>query len=376
MKRVIAALAAALTLVIAMAGYRWWDERRPWQQWLAFKRVFIQADGRVIDRTAGLRSTSEGQAYTLFFALAANDPVTFERVLHWTTDNLAAGDLTARLPAWLWGRGEDGSWGVLDANAASDADLWIAYTLLEAARLWQRPQLRTTGLALLAQIKAREVAEIPPLGAMLIPAPFGFQAENGDWRLNPSYLPEFQFRYLQQVEPDGPWGQLWRNHLLAMSRLVTAGVAPDWYRVTASGEIGADPVSGRVSSYDAIRVYLWAGMTEPEPGSANQLLGLLGGYRSVLAGREAPPEKLDFRDLSVSGGEPIGFSAAVLPFLARLDEDSVAKQRQRLKKGRADGNLGVPPHYYDQVLGLFGEGWSDGRFRFGVHGQVIPRWQQ
>src|SRR6476646_1758537 len=33
------------------------------QSWAAYRQRFIQADGRVIDREAGDRSTSEGQAY-------------------------------------------------------------------------------------------------------------------------------------------------------------------------------------------------------------------------------------------------------------------------------------------------------------------------
>ena len=46
---------------------------------------------------------AKGQSYALFFALVANDQATFDKVLAWTERHLAEGDLSARLPAWLWG---------------------------------------------------------------------------------------------------------------------------------------------------------------------------------------------------------------------------------------------------------------------------------
>ncbi|MGL5105720.1 MAG: glycosyl hydrolase family 8, partial [Plesiomonas shigelloides] len=43
-----------------------------WPAWEAFKRNFIDPQGRVIDRSdTRLITTSEGQSYALFFALVA-----------------------------------------------------------------------------------------------------------------------------------------------------------------------------------------------------------------------------------------------------------------------------------------------------------------
>ncbi|MDP3859610.1 MAG: cellulose synthase complex periplasmic endoglucanase BcsZ [Stagnimonas sp.] len=382
MKWLAAALIAAVTLA-ALAGALWyWQWTRPWQAWRDYSRVFIQADGRVVDRTAADRSTSEGQAYSLFFALVADDRAAFERILRWTGDNLCAGKPGEQLPAWLWGRRDDGSWGVKDENPAADADLWIVYSLLEADRLWGRPDWRRLAARMLALIKARELAEIPGVGTMLLPAPQGFQLEDGSWRLNPSYLPEFQLRYLSAVDAGGPWAAVWGNHLRQMQALLRRGLAPDWYQISPAGAPVRDTVSGGRGSYDAIRVYLWAGLTEAGStggGKGNALLSLLRPYAALLAVHGLPPENLDFESGETSGGAPLGFSAAVLPFLARVDEDTAAIQRRRLKISRQQGetgNLGSPPHYYDQVLALFGEGWSDKRYQFDSEGRVIPRWSK
>jgi endoglucanase len=88
----------------------------------------------------------------------------FAQLLRWTGNNLAEGDLARHLPAWLWGRNEQQQWQVLDANNASDADLWIAYSLLEAGRLWQQPAYTQLGQRLLWRIAAQTVRKLPGLG--------------------------------------------------------------------------------------------------------------------------------------------------------------------------------------------------------------------
>jgi endoglucanase len=70
-----------------------------WPAWQQFKQYYISGSGRVIDPSSPQKiTTSEGQSYGMFFALVANDRPTFDRLLNWTENNLAAGDLTSHLP--------------------------------------------------------------------------------------------------------------------------------------------------------------------------------------------------------------------------------------------------------------------------------------
>src|SRR5215831_8398321 len=127
-----------------------------WQLWKNYTAVFMDNQVRVIDHDASDRTTSEGQAYALFFALVANDRARFDGLLRWTELNLAGGDLGAHLPAWLWGQAPDKSWGVRDANPAADADLWMAYTLLEAGKAWREPRYTSLGRDLAKRIAVEE----------------------------------------------------------------------------------------------------------------------------------------------------------------------------------------------------------------------------
>lgn len=349
-----------------------WHAHRPWTAWEDFRSGFVQADGRVVDHTAAARSTSEGQAYGLFFALVANDEDAFARILDWAQNNLAGGDLNRNLPAWLWGEDPEAGWGIRDPNAASDADLWIAYALLEAARLWGRPAYEALGRQVLWNVRTREVAAAGELGPILLPAPDGFRHGELGWRLNPSYLPEFQLRYFQVVDPSGPWSAVHRTADQMMPKVVINGVAPDWFEFDPRLGVQPDAKTGGIASYDAIRTYLWAGMT---PDS--KWLPLLAPFVGVIKKRGLPPERVDPQTRAIDGGSPLGFSAAVLPFLDAMNEDSLLeKQIKRLAESRINGALGDPAHYYDQVLALFGEGWLSGRYRFDRDGRMTPRWRR
>src|SRR5580658_2807812 len=135
-----------------------------WTAYRTFTARFVQADGRVIDySTPTQQTTSEGQSYAMFFALVANDRASFDRLLNWTRTNLAGNQFDVqnmRLPSWQWGRKPDGSYGVLDPNSASDSDLWIAYDLLQAGRLWREASYTKLGEALAEQIVSKEVTSL------------------------------------------------------------------------------------------------------------------------------------------------------------------------------------------------------------------------
>lgn len=355
---------------LAAAG----DATAAWPAWDRFGDRFIQADGRVIDLTFGGKSTSEGQSYALFFALVANDRARFDTVLEWTSANLADGRLGEQLPGWLWGKHEDGHWAIQDRNAAADADLWLAYTLLEAGRLWQAPQYDTLGRKLLALVREHEVADAGAAGVVLLPGPVGFTLSNERFRLNPSYLPGFMFEYFAAIDSKGPWAQIWQSYMRVAPQLYAAGVAPDAYVVSSRGVVSQDTERAPSGSYDAIRVYLWAGMSGEQ---SQEIVRLLAPFAELIRARGAPPEKVNpATGVALEGDySPSGFAGAALPFLAALHEDELLRaQVSRLTIEAVRAKLGAATNYYDQALILFGQGWLDEQYRFDEQGRLQPQW--
>ncbi|MGF6778220.1 cellulose synthase complex periplasmic endoglucanase BcsZ [Paraburkholderia sp. GAS334] len=344
-----------------------------WPRWEQFKRDFVSKDGRVIDAgSADSRTVSEGQSYGLFFALVANDRVTFDAILQWTEVNLARGDLTSHLPSWLWGRGENGQWGVLDTNAASDADLWIAYALLEAGRVWNERSYTARGALLARRVLDEESATVPGLGLTLLPGPSGFHSAD-TWRVNPSYSPVQVIRGIAAHLPDDA---RWPRLLASTGRLLTDtaphGFAPDWALYQTGRGFVPDADTHAVSAYNAIRVYLWAGTLNAQDPLAQTLLTRFAPFAGFIATHGAPPETVDATTGVVGANMGnAGFSAVAVPFLDAGGQTALA-DAQVARVAQLDRE--TPPGYYTGVLTLFGLGWRDGYYRFAADGTLNLRW--
>jgi endoglucanase len=358
-----------------------------WPDWDAFRRGTLSSDGRVIDASTPQQVTvSEGEAYALFFALVADDRATFEKVLTWTRNNLAQGDLATHLPAWIWGRRgsaaaasgsaarpDDKVWGVIDENPASDADVWMVYALLEAGRLWNEPRYAAIGAAMARNVLSRETAVLPGLGRTLLPGPVGFQLANDRWRLNPSYVPLQVMRRVAQALPDQPeWNAMVDTSTRLVADTAPLGFSPDWVEYRTDHGFEPDEQSHAQSAYDAIRVYLWAGMLAPDEPMRARVLDTFRPLADFIATHGYPPERVDTRT-----GAPgpnagnVGYSAAVAPYLialGRSDPGNTQVKRSRMLAQQ------TPPDYYSQVLMLFGLGYLQGLYRFDADGRVLPAW--
>lgn len=357
------------------------DQGRLWQ---AYTNHFVSSDGRVVDPMRGDMTTSEGQSYALFFALVQNDRARFDQLLGWTQSNLAHGDLGQHLPAWSWGKAKDGRWGLLDANSASDSDLWIAYDLLEAGRLWHEPHYVELGKRLAALIARREVADIPGFGPALMPGPVADFHVGGEWILNPSYEPVFLLDRLAAVDPAGPWADVAAMVPVLLEKSARGGFAMDWVCYSHGAGFTPCQANGKrtpppVGSYDAIRVYLWAGMVAPAAPGRQRLLHAIPGMNAYLQHYPAPPEKIAADGTALPTPGPVGFSAALLPYLEGSgDQQAIAQQMGRLKSQLDEKTylFGSSPTYYDQNLAMFGTGWADNSFQFGESGELLVRWSR
>lgn len=353
--------------------------RVPWELWEAYKRGFLDESGRIVDHDDGARTTSEAQAYGLFFALVADDRPAFERILQWSQTNLAAGDLTTNLPAWLWGCDPQGKWHVLDANPASDADLWMAYTLIQAGRLWQEPGFVKLGDSIAGQVAEHSVVKMPGVGTVLLPAPVGFSSKDFV-ELNPSYMPLQVLYGLAAALPDGPWSEIAVSTPVIVRHASPHGFVLDWVRYSKDKgwEPGKGPESEPRASFDAIRVYLWAGMMAPHTRGRKELLAALHGMSSYMHNNFYPPMIVSVEGKVGAERAGLGYSAALLPFLKVVgDSRAMSLQSSRLDISRKpQSNLyGDPPRYYDQNLALFGIGWVQNLFEFTAEGALEVRWR-
>lgn len=361
------------TLLIASAAGCSAAPAQTWAAWEGFKSAFVSEDGRVIDRSQeDLRTVSEGQSYGLFFALVAQDRNAFDAILAWTENNLSAGDMGKQLPAWIWGKKGD-SWGVIDSNSASDADLWMAYALLEASRVWCHPPYADKARALGDLILSKESMEVNGLGLSILPGHTGFVLDDGAIKLNPSYVPPFVMaRFANAWADDARWAHVY----LASQRLLLetgrTGSYPDWVLYN-NGEMSL-PENEQRGDYDAIRTYLWIGLSSESDPTLAPLLTQLSPLMALLRKRQNMPEWFEpLNDKFSDERGPAGFQAAMAPFIQAMGMPDLAKKfhAQSLKTSNQEAWLKYG--YYNGALSLFGQGYMDKLYRFNSLGELLPR---
>jgi endoglucanase len=357
-----------------------------WPLWESYNRAIVDQQGRVIDHSAQDQTTSEGQSYAMFFALVANDRVRFDKILHWTEINLAGGDLSQHLPSWSWGKSPDGQWKSLDQHPASDADLWMAYSLIEAGRLWHDTHYDRLGMAIAAQVAQQEAIYVPGLGTTLLPGPLGFHPDPQTWIINPSYLQPSILARLTVVMPNGPWAAILNSLNPILTQGSGAGWAMDWVLAGegihptatptqhAAGNGGAMPIGG----YEAIRVYLWLGIADPDTRGVRSLLSHVSAMATYLGSHLTPPQQVDAEGKILNADSPPGFSAAVAPYLKAAGKGSQARtqfDRLEIFRNPTSGLYGKNGDYYDQNLALFATGWLEGRYHFDRNGMLRVKWR-
>lgn len=368
---------AAIGLVTALATHEsghaglfsWFGgedkHQTEWAEWQGYKNAFITRDGRVTDHsTEDKRTVSEGQAYAMFLSLVANDRATFDKLLTWSANNLAKGDLTRTLPAWIWGN-QDGNWVIKDSNSASDADLWMMYSLLEASRLWCNPEYERIGRSMGNLILAEEVIHVTGLGLTLLPGKVGFVAEDGSVKLNPSYVPPFLMARLAHLHPSQPeWTKLYLSSQALLLDSHRNGLYPDWISYKNGQSDGAI----EAGDYDAIRVYLWAAMTPDTDPAYPALANGIRPYLMAIQKRGATAESWNpaAGTLSASSG-PDGFEWAISLAMKRILGENRNPPRLPLDSKTAWQSYG----YYNGMLSLFAQGVITGKYAFGVKGELI-----
>ncbi|MGB6300238.1 MAG: glycosyl hydrolase family 8, partial [Rivularia sp. (in: cyanobacteria)] len=229
-----------------------------------YRRRFIQRDGRVIDYEASDRSTSEGQAYAMLRAVLIDDSATFALTLNWGENNLQRlenGKPIDNLWAWKWGRDEDGNWGPIDKNFASDADIDAITALIFASRRWNRPEYLE-----LAKTKLEDLWKYSTVVGQnkpyLLPGPKAAFVKDSSIILNPSYFAPYAFRLFAQVDPERDWLSLVDTSYEVLedsTQLSTVNLPSDWVILDAETgkyqSLPADSPIKSVYSFDAYRVW-------------------------------------------------------------------------------------------------------------------------
>lgn len=325
---------------------------------------FVQADGRVVDFAGGGITTSEGQSYAMIRAVWSNDRDTFERTRSWMLSNLQAND-PHKLPAWRWGERSDGSWGVIDENPASDADVFVAYALYLGADRWNAPEMSVQAKGILDRVWEQEVAEVDG-HLVLLPGPWA--TGRSLVKVNPSYYLPFAFRVFEQVDPERPWGRFVDDSYWMFEKVINdQGLFPDWVWLDAVTGAVVPPPDGETAQeeygFEAMRIP-WALAADAkwydEP-RAKALIEKMDGLRTRWLADGRLPAVIEPDGSAAREYEYLGLYGALLPAWGVVHPDDAQKlYSTEIHPLRSDTGWGDQNDYYAHNWVWFGLAlWSD-----------------
>jgi endoglucanase len=346
------------------------------QSWQVYQQRFIQADGRVIDREANDRSTSEGQAYALLRAVWIDDRDTFDRVLQWSETNLQRRDMDGNrsdlLWAWKWGQQPNGNWGTIDRNFASDGDIDAITALIWAAKRWDQPQYldlarrKLTDLWNLSTLPTdMSPAEKNANIRYLLPGPReAFQPQPTRVLLNPSYFAPYAFRLFAQIDAERNWLSLVEGSyqvLEAMGSLSAQGLPSDWLLLDLTTGKVERATSGDLQSrygFDAYRVWWRVALDAAwfkEPRAMRYLQQQLQPLQQQWQTRQFIPAQIDWRGRPLVEYESTAqYAMLYAAFRLTNPETATAIYQQKLVPTYRDGFWDNDAAYYVQNLSWFG----------------------
>lgn len=225
--------------------------------WATYKQRFVKQNGRVIDNANKNITHSEGQGFAMLMALAANDPVTFERMWQFTRENMMV--RSDNLISWKWT--PRGFSRVPDKNNASDGDLLVAWALLEASKAGWSQGYANSAKEILRDLRKLIKAD-QHLGFFMRPGAFGFTAgeHNGQDIINISYWVFPALERLTVLTGDKVWEGLARSGEAYLARASNnkSGLPADWNTLRRNkGVVGLSRKFTTEFSYNAVRVPLY-----------------------------------------------------------------------------------------------------------------------
>jgi endoglucanase len=324
-----------------------------------YRGRFIQGDGRVIDHEANDRSTSEGQAYALLRAVWIEDRESFERVLQWSETNLQRPNSSGsdHLWAWKWGQQPNGSWGLIDPNFASDADIDAITALILANRRWNQPQYLE-----LARQKLRDLWELSTVASAnsryLLPGPkAAFQSQPHRVVLNPSYFAPYAFRLFAEVLSlvESSYAVLESS-----SQLSASGLPSDWVQLDlVTRQVYPSDLPNLPSrySFDAYRVWWRVALDAVwfDAPRAHQYLRRLQPLRQQWQVQQKLFAQIDLQGQPLVSYESTAQYAMLYAAFRVVDpEIAVAIYQQKLLPAYKDGFWDNESAYYVQNLSWLG----------------------
>lgn len=338
--------------------------------WENYKEEYIEDNTfRTLDKQRDNITTSEGQSYAMLRAVWQDDKQTFDKSWQWTKDNLWKEN---KLFAWLFGKKEDGSYGVLNDiggnNAAIDGDTDIAMALLFAYARWGDSTYLLEADSIIKAIWRESIVMVndrPYITSNDIE-----QFNPNEVLLNPSYYAPYAYRMFASIDTDNDWQSvvdtsyeiIIKSSALDLDKEKAVGLPPDWVILDRNTGGLRAPQSFNITtnySFDAHRVkwrlyldYIWYGDSRVKGyfQKNNFLYSIWNQEQNIYNTYSHDGTVLDSGSSPAVVGTNIGYFAVVNPDIAK----DIYEQKLLPLYNRDTQNWSKELGYYDSNWAWFG----------------------
>lgn len=338
--------------------------------WENYKEEYIEDSSfRTLDKQRDNITTSEGQSYAMLRAVWQDDKQTFDKSWQWTKDNLWKEN---KLFAWLFGKKEDGSYGVLNDiggnNAAIDGDTDIAMALLFAYARWGDSTYLLEADSIIKAIWRESIVMVndrPYITSNDIE-----QFNPNEVLLNPSYYAPYAYRMFASIDTDNDWQSvvdtsyeiIIKSSALDLDKEKAVGLPPDWVILDRNTGGLRAPQSFNITtnySFDAHRVkwrlyldYIWYGDSRAKGYFQNNnfLYSIWNQEQNIYNTYSHDGTILDSGSSPAVVGTNIGYFAVVNPDIAK----DIYEQKLLPLYNRDTQNWSKELGYYDSNWAWFG----------------------
>lgn len=332
------------------------SHERTWNLYNKFISARFANNTIVAPLENGNFETAEALAYAMFFALTQKDKEHFDTLLSTVEKTLCRGDISANLP---YGMKEVSS---TDKDkyqsTVTRANLFLVYDLLTAYEFFSDESYKQKALGLASLIRKECTYSHSILGTLLLPS-VNTVAKRHAVTISPNIFAPFVMQKIGQYDIE--FLALYDNTVTAVVRGSGDGYVADSLTFNQDGDeiIGMNTVG----SFDALRFYLWLGLTCESDPNRRLLIPL---YENMLKDIEKDlnvPKVANLYTHEVSGVGTLSYMASTMLLSEKKDRDYF---RTVLKN-----HVFKDDEFYAEVMSLFALGFDDHFFRFDHDGSLI-----
>ncbi|MBQ4246819.1 MAG: hypothetical protein II733_06670 [Succinivibrio sp.] len=348
-------LISALSAVLLTPSYAA-DLKRVWPQYQSFMSSRAKDNVFISNLNNEEFVSSEIYSYVMLFALTQKDKNRFDGLLSALETTLCEGDIKSNLPyarVKLNKNGNENREGTL-----TRANLFIAYDLYTAYEMFKDESYREKADAIAAMVKSSCTYGHPVLGTVILPS-YNNVADKKEITITPNIFAPFVMQKLGQYDID--YLSLYDNTVSAVVRGSGDGFAAD----TLTFNMDGDQIIriNSIGSLDALRFYLWLGITCESDPNRRLLIPL---YENMLKDIEKDlnvPEVANLYTHKVGGIGTLSYMASTMLLEKNKEKDFF---RTVLKN-----HVFKKDELYAQVMTMFALGFDNHYFRFSHDGSLV-----